>query len=226
MEPVQLHGSGADRRVSNMARLAEAELDRIARSSDAATDRLVDLMEEATRLRLERDKLQLDLTRAQGRLLTRLAVRLERLGWGLRRLLAPVGAVRGRAIAALEQHGLDRETGLVRLVFDPAWYRSELVAAGDAAIPDTDHGLLRHYVASGEARGLQPTPLFDPHFYARQTTGVVPGQGRALIHFLEHGLHLATPPREGLESLALRALADSQTPAVWLFAFAAEPAQP
>ena len=226
MEHVQLQGSGPDRRVGNMARVAEAELDRIARSSDAATERLVDLMEEATRLRLERDKLQLELARAQGRALTRLAVRLERLGWGVRRLLAPVGAVRGRALAALAMHGLDRETGLVRLVFDPAWYRSALATAGDTPVPDTEHGLLRHYITRGEARGLRPTPLLDPHFYARQTAGVVPGQGRALIHFLEHGLHLATPPRAGLESLALRALADGQTPAVWLFAFAAEPAQP
>ena len=226
MEPEQVRGSGPDRRLGSMARVAEVELDRIARLSDAATDRLVDLMAEATQLRLERDKLQLELTRAQNRTLTRLSVRLERLWWGLRRLLAPVHAVRGRALAALSMHGLDRDTGLVRLVFDAAWYRSQLLAAGSGTIPETDHALLRHYIAEGETRGLQPTPVFDPHFYARQTNGVLPGQARALIHFLEHGLHLATPPRAGLEALALQALAVGQTPAVWLFALAAEPPQP
>lgn len=226
MDASKFSDTGPDRRAGHAARVAETELERIARSSDAATDRLVDLMAQATRLRLERDKLQLELDRAQGRALSRLAVWLERLGWGLRRLIAPVGAVLGRALTVLDMHRLDREAGLLRLVFDPAWYRSQLLAAGEASPPETDQALLRHYITVGEAMGLQPTPLFDPLFYVHQTVGVVPGMGRALIHFLEHGLHLATPPRAGLENLALEALADGQTPAVWLFTFAARPPKP
>jgi hypothetical protein len=222
MEQRQPQDSSTDRWIRGMARVAETELDRMVHSSETVTDRLVEMVADSEQLRLERNKLQLELARANSLMLTRLSIQLNRAWWNLHQVLRPVGATRSRALQALAFHQLDPVAGARRLFFDPAWYFIQLQGVGSESPPEHEEWLLGHYVAKGEVMGLWPTSVFDPQFYAVRT-GVALGRGRAILHFLEHGLHLAVAPRAGLEDMSLRAFAAGQTPAAWLFMLAVEP---
>jgi hypothetical protein len=200
-----------------MLQFAEAELDRIGGAFDQLNERYINLMDSSNRLQLERNYLQLELEHIYAGSAHQYSQRLGRIVWGLRRSLAPVHSVRQRAQAALVRHKLDLEAGMSRLVFDPDWYRLQLDEAGVEQVRMGATALFRHYILSGEASGFQPTRLLVPRYYAQQIEGLVPGKARVLLHFLEHGMHLATPPRPGLEDLALRALAERSLPSAWLF---------
>ncbi len=87
-----------------------------------------------------------------------------------------------------EAAGHEEETpAVVRLIaaaslFDEGFYRRE------AGIVGSRTELVTHYVATGEAALLSPSPEFDVRFYRDTNADVVQNGCSPLVHYLEHGL--------------------------------------
>jgi hypothetical protein len=205
-----------DRRVGSLAQTAQSELERIAQVSQTLRGQLVDLMAETTALRLEHHQLMAEVARHRRRLGFRLGTLPRRAWLALRRAVFPVGTVRRRALAVLASEGLLPDIAEHRLFFAPDYYRAQLPPDALGGDEPTRARLLRHYIRTGGAQGRKPTPLFDPTYYAAQVPGLKPGQARALVHFMEHGLRLGHAPNASLTRIPLMAHAAGMTPAVWL----------
>lgn len=217
MKQTQPSAPVTDNQISALSDNAQLELDRIAHGSQVLRDHLVELLAENSALRLERDKLMHEMDNVRGGVWFRLGALPGRVALALQRALFPVGIARRRALRVLAAHRLDPVVGFERLVFAPGWYRTQ-IGDGQQGMTNADPVvLLKHYIASGEAQGLRPTPLFDPGHYAAQVPNLVPGKARALMHFLEHGLLLGLAPNADLVRLILQARVDGMTPAVWLY---------
>jgi hypothetical protein len=68
------------------------------------------------------------------------------------------------AVATIRQSGM----------FDEAWYRTSYP---DACAEDRDP--IEHYITTGAAQGLNPHPLFDTAYYARQMARRIASKGEA-----------------------------------------------
>ncbi len=66
-------------------------------------------------------------------------------------------------------------------LFDEAFYRQE------AGVTGTRTDLVAHYLATGEAAALSPSPDFDVRFYRDTNPDVVGSGASPLVHYLEHG---------------------------------------
>ena len=116
---------------------------------------------------------------------------LHFLGPGLAALRAPHPLIDLRFITSQDKHALGRPPAITALLdlleydllppspyFDPAWYRDTL------SIDAPEHGLLRHYLATGLPEGRPPNPHLDPAWYAAQHDDVAPDPYGALRHFV------------------------------------------
>jgi glycosyltransferase involved in cell wall biosynthesis len=118
----------------------------------------------------------------------------------LRRPLAKVPGAQQVASPVRRERAVSRI--LASRVFDRSWYELQT-----GRTFSTDRAAIRDYLGSGRARGLSPSPLFEPAYYAPddwRTSRVDPlvlylvrprGWGEASSHVLFHGgLHLRDHP--------------------------------
>jgi len=169
-------------------------------------------LEREAILEAERNYLELSLKgteKVEGWALTRSAHHAK--DW-MAQAAFPVTQFKHRARSLLSNLGLAPEAAFERLVFNLDCY---LVQAQDA--PKDHDRALAHYLSQGEAKGLWPTTIFQPDFYAQHIPGLVIGQGRAILHFLEHGLLLGWSPCPEIDRIALRAKLENQSIPDWLF---------
>jgi glycosyltransferase involved in cell wall biosynthesis len=97
-----------------------------------------------------------------------------------------LGAEQRDADPAESREGAEELPALARMVaadalFDEAFYARALGISGSRL------DLVTHYLTTGEAAMLSPSPDFDVRFYREANPDVAQGGGSALLHYLVHG---------------------------------------
>lgn len=94
-----------------------------------------------------------------------------------------------RARALAEATRTRRSVAVIRRsgLFDEAWYRGQL----DGQRVDDP---VEHFVTTGAAQGLQPSPLFDPSYYLEQDPSATRTNADPFTHFLAGGARRLRSP--------------------------------
>lgn len=74
------------------------------------------------------------------------------------------------------------EVGVINLLFDADYYRSQYLDVKNAGIDP-----LTHFLVAGAKEGRNPHPLFDIAYYLARNPDVAASSFNPLVHFLAHG---------------------------------------